>query len=56
LLLHGDIQDMAKLAGEAKILWTDPTNWTGQTVPLSGRFAYRTFEEQDERFLKAFAP
>jgi cephalosporin-C deacetylase-like acetyl esterase len=56
LLLHGDIKDMAKLAGEAKILWTDPTNWTGQTVPVPGRFTYRTFEEQDERLLKAFAP
>jgi cephalosporin-C deacetylase-like acetyl esterase len=55
-LLHGAIPEIAKLAGEAKILWTDPTNWTGQTVPVSGRFTYRAFEEQDERFLKAFAP
>ena len=54
LLLHWDIQDIAKLAGEAKILWTDPTNWTGQIVPVSARFTYRTFEEQDERFVRAF--
>jgi hypothetical protein len=55
-LLHWDIQDIAKLAGETKILWTDPANWTGQIVPVPGRFTYRTFEEQDERFLKVFLP
>jgi cephalosporin-C deacetylase-like acetyl esterase len=56
ILLHGDIPDIAKLAGEMKILWTDPSNWTGQIVPVSGRFTYRTFEESDDRFVKAFAP
>jgi hypothetical protein len=55
-LLHWDIKDIAKLAGGTKILWTDPANWNGQTVPVTGPFAYRTFEEQDERFVKDFVP
>ena len=54
VLQHGDLQDMAKLAGEAKILWTDPMNWMGKTVPVSGRYTYRTFEEDDGRLLQQF--
>jgi hypothetical protein len=34
--------------GKRKVLWTDPTNWMDEVVPLSPPFDYRYTGETDE--------
>jgi cephalosporin-C deacetylase-like acetyl esterase len=40
-ILHWDLDDLAKAMGSRPVLWTDPTNWTDQVVPLKGPYKYR---------------
>jgi hypothetical protein len=49
--LKWDLGDLAKAMGERQVLWTDPTDWMGNVVPLGGQFDYRGFGEGDARFL-----
>jgi hypothetical protein len=60
--LHWDLDDLAKAMGNRSVLWTDPANWMGHTVPLAGPFRYRYVlgdttdlrEAQDNAFLEEF--
>lgn len=52
--LRWDLDDLTKALGNRLVLWTDPTNWMGRTIPLGSRFRYRyvigdTTELQDEQ-------
>ncbi|MEX2303735.1 MAG: acetylxylan esterase [Bryobacterales bacterium] len=49
--LKWDLADLAKAMEKRTVLWTDPTDWLGSIVPLSGDFRYRGFGEADARFL-----
>lgn len=50
-LLHWDLQDLIRAIGTRPVLWTDPANWMGQTVPLGAGFRYRYSGQTDEAFL-----
>jgi cephalosporin-C deacetylase-like acetyl esterase len=50
--LAWDLADLAKAIGTRSLLWTDPTDWLGNIVPLEGEFRYRGFGEGDGRFLE----
>lgn len=50
-LLHWDLHDLARAAGTRSVLWTDPANWMGRTVPLGGEFRYRYSGQGDDAFL-----
>jgi dienelactone hydrolase len=57
--LHWDLEDLAKAMGNRLVLWTDPSNWMGHAVALSGPFRYRyvlgdttdLLEEQDQSYI-----
>jgi cephalosporin-C deacetylase-like acetyl esterase len=52
-LLHWDLRDLVRAMGARPVLWTDPANWMGRTVPaLGGGFRYRYSNQTDEAFLK----
>lgn len=38
----------------AKTLWSDPTDWNFNVVPLKGDYHYRTFDEGDEPLITKF--
>lgn len=40
-ILRWNLDDLRKVMGERKVLWTDPTNWMQRVVPLSGLYEYR---------------
>ncbi|MBK5291915.1 MAG: acetylxylan esterase [Acidobacteriia bacterium] len=51
-LLHWDLPDLVRAMGTRPVLWTDPANWMGQTVPGAGSgFRYRYSGQSDEVFL-----
>ena len=50
--LKWDLADLARAMGKRTVLWTDPTDWLGNIVPLDGAFHYRGFGETDSRFLE----
>jgi dienelactone hydrolase len=50
--LQWDLADLVRAMGKRTVLWTDPTNWLGNIVPLGGEFRYRGFGEADSRFLE----
>jgi len=51
-LLHWDLPDLVRAMGTRPVLWTDPANWMGQTVPAAGAgFRYRYSGQTDEMFL-----
>jgi cephalosporin-C deacetylase-like acetyl esterase len=50
-LLHWDTQDLVRAIAPRPVLWTDPANWVGQTVPLGGGFRYRYDGQKDDAFL-----
>ncbi len=60
--LHWDLDDLAKAMGNRPVLWTDPTNWMGHTVPLGAPFRYRyvlgdatdLHDEQDNAYMQEF--
>ena len=39
--LHWDLDDLTKAMGSRPVLWTDPSNWMGHPVALSGPYRYR---------------
>lgn len=51
-LLHWDIPDLIRAAGERRVLWTDPADWMGGVRPgLGSPFRYRTGAQSDEALL-----
>ena len=60
--LHWDLRDLTEAMGTRPVLWTDPTNWTKRTVPLSPPFQYRYIlgdttdlsDEQDNAYIAEF--
>jgi dienelactone hydrolase len=50
-LLHWDIPDLVQAIAPRPVLWTDPANWMGQTIPLGGDFRYRYDGQKDDEFL-----
>jgi cephalosporin-C deacetylase-like acetyl esterase len=50
-LLHWDLQDLVRAIGKRPVLWTDPTNWMGRTVPLGSEFRYRYTGQTDDTFM-----
>jgi len=52
--LHWDFQDLAAAIGEARLLWTDPTNWMNRVVPLGARYRYRYVGEGDGALVEEF--
>ena len=50
-LLHWDLPDLVRAMGTRPVLWTDPSNWIGQTAPLGADFRYRHSGQTDEPFL-----
>ncbi len=54
-LLHWDLPDLVRAMGDRTVLWTDPANWMGGTVPLpGGGFRYRYSGQKDDAFLAEF--
>jgi len=62
-LLHWDLDDLATAMGNRLVLWTDPTNWVDQVVPLPPPFRYRYlvyaidtdfYEEQANQYIDEF--
>jgi len=53
-LLHWDLPDLVQAMKKRPVLWTDPANWMGRTIPLGGRFRYRYSGQTDESFLVEF--
>jgi hypothetical protein len=57
--LHWDLEDLVKTIGDRQVLWTDPSNWMGHPVALSGQFRYRyvigdttdLHDNQDDAFI-----
>ena len=51
-LLHWDLRDLVRAMGTRPVLWTDPANWMGRTVPALGKgFRYRYLDQTDEALL-----
>jgi hypothetical protein len=50
-LLRWDLQDLVRAMEARPVLWTDPANWMGRTVPLQGAFRYRYTGQTDDGFL-----
>ena len=40
-ILHWDLADLKKAMASRAVLWTDPSNWTGQVLPLGTAYQYR---------------
>jgi hypothetical protein len=52
-LLHWDLPDLVRALGSRPILWTDPANWMGRTVPgLGAPFRYRHSGQEDDVLLE----
>jgi dienelactone hydrolase len=49
--LKWDLGDLRKAIAPRSVLWTDPTDWLGNVVPLAGDYRYRGFEEGDGRIM-----
>ena len=50
-LLHWDLADLARAVGPRPLLWTDPADWMGHTVPLGAGFRYRYSGQTDDAFI-----
>ena len=50
--LRWDFADVVKAIAPRTVLWTDPTDWIGNVVPLGGAFRYRPFEGPDDPYLE----
>ena len=50
--LKWDLDDVRKLIAPRSVIWTDPTDWMENVVPIAGEFRYRGFEEGDERIVE----
>ena len=62
-VLHWDLDDLTKAMGNRPVLWTDPTNWTDQVVPLNPPFRFRYlifgidtdfYDEQANQYIEEF--
>jgi cephalosporin-C deacetylase-like acetyl esterase len=62
-ILHWDLDDLVKAAGNQRVLRTDPTGWTDQVIPLGPPFLYRylvygidtdLYNQQAEQFINEF--
>jgi dienelactone hydrolase len=40
--LRFDLQDLRGLMGSRKVVWSNPTDWNGNVVPLAGDYRYRS--------------
>jgi hypothetical protein len=49
--LRWDLDDLRRSIAPRTVLWTDPTGWMENVVPIAGDFRFRGFEEGDERIL-----
>lgn len=49
--LKWDLKDLVQALAPRKVLWTDPTGWMGNVVPLAGEFRYRAFEQPDDPYI-----
>jgi len=49
--LKWDLSSLVQAMEGRKVIWTDPTDWLGNVVPLAGDFRYRGFEEGDDRIM-----
>ncbi|HYM12333.1 MAG TPA: acetylxylan esterase, partial [Bryobacterales bacterium] len=50
-LLHWDTPDLVRAIRPRPVLWTDPANWVGQTIPLGDAYKYRYDGQPDDAFL-----
>ena len=46
-----DLDDLVKAMSGREVVWSDPADWMGATVPRLPGKVYRTFEEGDGRFI-----
>jgi hypothetical protein len=54
-LLHWDLTDLVRATGQRPVVWTDPADWMGRTVPgLGSGFRYRSAGQTDEAILSEF--
>jgi hypothetical protein len=62
-VLRWDLDDLTEAMGNRSVLWTDPTSWTEQVVPLGAPFRYRylvfgivtdLFNEQANQYIDEF--
>lgn len=51
---HWDMSDLVQTLGDRPVLWTDPTNWMNQVVPLGLRYRYRYVAESNDAYLAEF--
>jgi len=51
---HWDLKDLVQAMGNRPVLWTDPTNWMNQVVPLGLGYRYRYVGESNDAFFKEF--
>ena len=51
--LRWDLPDVVKAIQPRTVLWSDPTDWLGNVVPLGAAFRYRPMEGPDDPYLKA---
>ena len=40
-VLHWDTEDLLKALGKRRLMWTDPTDWMDEVLPLGPSFEYR---------------
>ncbi len=50
--LHWDLKDLEQAIQPRKVIWTDPTDWMSQVLPLGAPYLYRPFEAPDARYLE----
>jgi cephalosporin-C deacetylase-like acetyl esterase len=50
-LLHWDLADLANAVAPRRLLWTDPADWMGRTLPLGAAFRYRHSGQTDDAFV-----
>jgi dienelactone hydrolase len=54
-LQHWDLADLVRAMGKRPVMWTDPADWMGKTVPgLGAAFRYRGAGHSDEALLAEF--
>jgi Acetyl xylan esterase (AXE1) len=50
-LLHWDLDDLVRALGTRRVVWTDPSDWMGQSINIGATFRYRYSGQTDEAFL-----
>jgi hypothetical protein len=49
--LHWDVADLVRAVAARRVIWSDSSDWMGQTVQAGKGFRYRYSEQGDEAFL-----